>query len=64
MKSRLLGALTPTDLILGGLAFVAMAAIVFLAVTGRDIPPILPTILTTVVGFYVGTKTTHPAPPG
>jgi len=64
MRARLLAALTPTDLILGGLAFIALAAIMFLAVTTRDIPAVLPTIVTTIIGFYVGSKTTRPAPPG
>jgi len=58
--AKLLELWKTSSLIQGTMALAALAALIFLAVTGQPIPEILIGIVMTIIGFYFGTKKALP----
>jgi len=56
MTQQLLELWKSSSLVQGTMALIATAAIIYLALNNRPIPDILLYIVSTVVGFYFGTK--------
>ncbi len=56
MTPKLLDLWKSSALIQGTLALATTGAIIYLAVTGQDIPEILVGIVMAIIGFYFGAK--------
>lgn len=58
MRTKLLDLFASSAIIQGTMALGALGAVIYLAVTGQDVPEVLVGVLMAIVGFYFGTKVT------
>jgi len=56
MKTKLIDLWRTSSLIQGTLALTVTAAIIYLAIQGREIPDLLTAIVMAIIGFYFGAK--------
>ena len=56
MREQFVELFETSAIIQGSMALACTAAIIYLAVVGKDIPEVLVGIVMAVVGFYFGTK--------
>jgi len=62
MKTKFIDLWRSSSIIQGFLALMTGGTMCYLAIAGRDAPPVLIAILGTIIGFYFGTKKTIAQP--